>query len=140
MGRKFKTWCFSFYRIKKKSVDDLSISMPGYNIFCKDISSKGGGVAIFVKEYLYFTKILSKSILIRTDSDSIWTFDSNYCIKLSNSSITVAGCYRPLSAPNCVLSGPPNSTYDSHLWNPAEAQRWCTNCRKRREKDTVCFR
>lgn len=89
MGRKFKTWCFSFYRIKKKSVDDLSISVR---------------VAIFVKEYLYFTKILSKSILIRTDSDSIWTFDSNYCIKFSNSSITVAGCYRPLSAPSCVLT------------------------------------
>ncbi len=46
----------------KKSIDDSSISMVGYNIFRQDRSSKVEGVAIFVKEYLYCTKILSKSI------------------------------------------------------------------------------
>lgn len=70
----------------KKTIDDSSIIISGYNIFCQDRLSKGGGVAIFVKDYLQCSKILSKSILKQFELLILK-------IKLANGSVTVAGCY-----------------------------------------------
>ena len=76
---------------------DSAINIAGYNVFRQDRTSKGGGVAIFAKEHLQCSINLSKSIPKQFDLLII-------SIMLSkNSTITVAGCYRPPSAPACTL-------------------------------------
>lgn len=46
----------------KMSIPYPDLFLPGYNLFIQDRSSKGGGVAIFTKEYLQCSVALAKSI------------------------------------------------------------------------------
>lgn len=81
----------------KISVPSTAESLPGYSVFRQDISTKGGGVAIYCKDSLQCSVILSRSIPKQFELVLLR-------INLSkNNSITVAGCYRPPSAPACAL-------------------------------------
>ena len=81
----------------RKSVPYPDTNITGYNLFRQDRSSKGGGVAIYSKEHLHCSVVYSKSIPKQFDLLVIQ-------IRLAhNLSITVAGCYRPPSAPACTL-------------------------------------
>ncbi len=81
----------------RKSMAHSEINIPGYNLFQQDRSSKGGGVAIYSKEHLHCTIALAKSIPKQFELLVIQ-------VRLSNNfSFTVAGCYRPPSAPACTL-------------------------------------
>ncbi|CAB1343271.1 unnamed protein product [Coregonus sp. 'balchen'] len=63
----------------------------------QDRSSKGGGVSIFTQEHLQCSVFSTKSVPKQFDLLVL-------SIKLSNSYLlTVAGCYRPPSAPACTL-------------------------------------
>ena len=65
--------------------------------FRKDRSSKGGRVAIFTKDHLQSSDVSTMSVPKQFNLLVL-------SIKLSNSSLlTVAGCYRPPSAPACTL-------------------------------------
>lgn len=46
----------------RNSIPYPDLYLSGYNLFRQDRSSKGGGVAIFTKEYLQCTIALAKSI------------------------------------------------------------------------------
>ncbi|KAF3858970.1 hypothetical protein F7725_021369 [Dissostichus mawsoni] len=81
----------------KKNIPDSDIGIAGYNVFRQDRSSKAGGVVIFTKEHLQCSIATSKSVPKQFDLLIV-------NIKLANSStLTVAGCYRPPSAPACTL-------------------------------------
>ena len=81
----------------RKTAKNSDILIPNYNIFRLDRSAKGGGVAIYCKDSLQSSVLLSRSepkqfelLLLK--------------IHLSkNKSLTVAACYRPPSAPSCAL-------------------------------------
>lgn len=81
-----KTWL-------KKGVSVLEIRIPGYNVFRQDRATKGGSVAIFVKDHLQcfmLYKVPKQFELL--------------LLKLStNFTLSVAVCYRPPSAPACTL-------------------------------------
>ncbi|XP_031704084.1 uncharacterized protein LOC116383988 [Anarrhichthys ocellatus] len=80
----------------KKGVSDLEIRIPGY-VFRQDRSTKGGGMAIFVKDHLQCSVTLSKSVPKQFELLLLK-------IKLStNFTLSVAVCYRPPSAPACTL-------------------------------------
>ena len=80
-----------------KSVPDSAVDITCYNVFQQDRSSKGGGVAIFVKEHLQSSIVIRKSIPKQFDLLIL-------NVKLTmNSTITFAGCYRPPSALSCTL-------------------------------------
>ena len=82
----------------RNSISYPEVHLPGYNLFRQDRSSKGGGVAIFVKEHLHCSTALARSIPKQFDLLVL-------NIKLSNNySLSVAGCYRPPSAPACALA------------------------------------
>ena len=77
----------------KKSIANPDIFIPGYNIFRQDRATKGGGVALYVKDHLQCVVSLSKSVPKLFELLVIK-------IKLSNNfSLSVAVCYRPPSAP-----------------------------------------
>lgn len=79
------------------SIPFPDLFLPGYNQFPQDRSSKGGGVARFTKKYLQPSVRLAKFIPRQFD-----LLDLN--LKLSSScSFSVAGCYRPPSAPAWTL-------------------------------------
>ena len=46
----------------RKATKNSEISIPNYNIFCRDRTAKGGGVAIYCRESLQSSVILSKSM------------------------------------------------------------------------------
>lgn len=82
----------------KKSVTTTAVSIPGYNVFRQDRPSKGGGVAIYCKDSLQCSVILSKSVSKQFELLLLK-------VNLSrNISLIVAGCYRPPSAPACALT------------------------------------
>ncbi len=82
----------------QKSVVNPVISIPGYNIFRQDRATKGSGVALYVKNHLQCTILLSKSVPKLLELLVLK-------IKLSNNfSLSVAVCYRPPSAPLCSLT------------------------------------
>jgi len=82
----------------KKSIANPDIFIPGYNLFCQDRATKGGGVALYVKDHLQCVVSLSKSVPKLFELLVIK-------IKLSNNfSLSVAVCYRPPSAPLCSLT------------------------------------
>lgn len=75
-----------------KSISDKDISITGYKVFRSDRLKKGGGVAIYVKEHLEASLLLSVSIAKQYEL---------LALNLSVSKtlqITIAGCYRPPSA------------------------------------------
>lgn len=81
----------------RKSVTNSDISLPGYNVFRQDRATRGGGVAMFVKDHLQCTVVLSKSIPKQFEL---------LVLKLNlstNFSLSVAACYRTPSAPACTL-------------------------------------
>ncbi|CDQ59560.1 unnamed protein product [Oncorhynchus mykiss] len=81
----------------RKTTKNPEIFIPNYNIFRKDRTAKGGGVAIYCKDSLQSSVLLSKSVPIQFELLLLK-------IHLSRSkSLTVAACYRPPSAPSCAL-------------------------------------
>lgn len=74
------------------------IVIPGYTIFRQDRPTKGGGIAIYCKDNLQCSVILSKSV---SKQFEILLLKINLSKKCA---ITVAGYYRPPSAPACTLS------------------------------------
>ena len=81
----------------RKSILNTDVNLSVYNLFRQDRSSKGSGVAIFIKEHLQClfvsTKFVPKQCHFLVLS-----------ITLSNRSLlTVAGCYRPPSALGSTL-------------------------------------
>ena len=81
----------------RKRVLNTEVNLSGYNLFQQDRSSKGGGVAIFTMDHLQCSVVSTKSVPKQFDLLVL-------SIQLSNSSLlTVAGCYRPPSAPACSL-------------------------------------
>ena len=70
----------------------------GYNVFHQDRATKGGGVAIFVKEHLQCSVSLSKAVPKQFELLVLK-------LKLSkNFSLSVAVCYRQIYAPACALT------------------------------------
>jgi exonuclease III len=76
----------------RKSVLNTDVNLSGYKLFWQDRSSKGGGVAIFTKDHLQCSVVSTKSGLKQFDLRVL-------SIKLSSSLLSMAGCYRPPSAP-----------------------------------------
>lgn len=77
----------------RKSVNSTEITIPNYNIFRQDRVAKGGGVAIYCRDKLQSSVILSRSVPKQFELLLLK-------IQLSrNKAITVAACYRPPSAP-----------------------------------------
>jgi hypothetical protein len=73
------------------------ISIPIYNIFCQDRKAKGGGVAIYCRDDLQSSIILSRSMPKQFEL---------LILKMNlprNKSLTGAASYRPPSAPCCAL-------------------------------------
>jgi hypothetical protein len=82
--------------LRKRDLN-TDINLTGYNLFLQDGSSKGGRVTIFTKDHLQCLVVSTKSFPIQFN----WLVLS---IKTSNRSLlTVAGSYRPPSAPVCTL-------------------------------------
>lgn len=82
----------------KKGFSNLEIQIPGYNVFRQDRSTKGGGVAIFVKDHVQCSVTLSKSVPKQFELLMLK-------LQLSkNFTLSVAVCYRPPSAPACTLT------------------------------------
>ena len=76
---------------------NTDVNFSGNNLFRQDRSSKGGEMEIFTKNHLQCLVVSTKSVPKQFDLLVL-------SIKLSNSSLlTVAGCYRPPSAPACTL-------------------------------------
>jgi hypothetical protein len=81
----------------RKATKNSEISIPNYNTFRQDRTAKGGGVAIYCRDSLQSSVILSKSMPKQFELLILK-------INLSrNKSLTVAACYRPPSAPSCAL-------------------------------------
>ena len=81
----------------RKATKISEISIPNYNIFHQDRTAKGGGVAIYSRDSLQSSVILSRSMPKQFELLILK-------INLSrNKSLTVAACYRPTSAPSCAL-------------------------------------
>ena len=81
----------------RTATKNSEFSIPNYNIFRQDRTAKGGGVAIYCRDSLQSSVILSRSM------------PKQFKLLLSkmnlsrNKYLTVAACYRPPSAPSCAL-------------------------------------
>ena len=73
----------------KKSIANPDIFIPGYNVFRQDRATKGGGVALYVKDHLQCTVALSKSVPKLLE---LLVLKIKLC---NNFSLSVAVCYRP---------------------------------------------
>ena len=71
------------------SINNHSISIPGYELLRNDPNCSGGGVALYVKEHLCPSNVNFHAL-----SESIWTY-----IKLKNNHLAIGSVYRP-SLPN----------------------------------------
>ena len=76
---------------RRKATKNSEISIPSYNIFHQDRTTKGGGVS------LQNSVILSRSVPKQFE---LLILKMNL---FRNKSLTVAACYRPPSAPSCAL-------------------------------------
>lgn len=81
----------------KKTVSDNDVAISGYNIYRADRRSKGGGVVLYVKSAYHVTPLKSMSI---TKSFELLAIN----LKLGNTNLVVACCYRPPSATCDTLS------------------------------------
>ena len=81
----------------RKATNNSEISIPYYNIFRQDRTAKGGGVAIYCRDSLQSSVILSRSMPKHV---KLLMFKINLSI---NKSLTVAACYRHPSVPSCAL-------------------------------------
>ena len=73
------------------------MSIPNYIIFRQDRTAKGGGVAIYCRDSLQSSVILSRSVPQQFKLLLLKIHLSR------NKSLTVATYYRPPSAPSCAL-------------------------------------
>lgn len=81
----------------RKATKNPEISIPNYNIFQLDRTAKGGGVAIYCRDILQSSVILSMSVPKQFELLLLKTH------LYRNKSLTIAACYRPPSAPSCAL-------------------------------------
>uniref|UniRef100_A0A8C7Q8L7 Reverse transcriptase domain-containing protein n=1 Tax=Oncorhynchus mykiss TaxID=8022 RepID=A0A8C7Q8L7_ONCMY len=81
----------------RKTTKNSEILIPNYNIFRQDRTAKGDGVAIYCKDCLQSSVLLSRSVPKQFELLLLKIHLSK------NKSLTVAACYRPPSAPSCAL-------------------------------------
>jgi hypothetical protein len=81
----------------RKTTKNPGISIPNYNIFHQDRTAKGGGVAIYCRDSLQSSILLSRSVPKQLELLLLKFHLSR------NKSLTVTACYRPPSAPSCAL-------------------------------------
>uniref|UniRef100_A0A8K9X1H2 Reverse transcriptase domain-containing protein n=1 Tax=Oncorhynchus mykiss TaxID=8022 RepID=A0A8K9X1H2_ONCMY len=81
----------------RKTTKNSDILIPNYNIFRQDRTAKGGGVAIYCKDSLQSSVLLSRSVPKQFELLLLKIHLSK------NKSLTIAACYRPPSAPSCAL-------------------------------------
>ncbi|XP_055737597.1 uncharacterized protein LOC129822986 [Salvelinus fontinalis] len=81
----------------RKTTKNPEISIPNYNIFRQDRTAKGGGVAIYCRDSLQNSVLLSRSVPKQFELLLLKIHLSR------NKSLTVAACYRAPSAPSCAL-------------------------------------
>uniref|UniRef100_A0A674BCQ0 Reverse transcriptase domain-containing protein n=1 Tax=Salmo trutta TaxID=8032 RepID=A0A674BCQ0_SALTR len=81
----------------RKSTKNCEIFIPNYNVFRQDRTTKGGGVAIYCRDSLQCSVLLSRSVPKQFELLLLKIHLSK------NKSLTVAACYRPPSAPSCAL-------------------------------------
>ena len=81
----------------RKGTKNADISIPNYNIFRQDRTAKGGGVAIYCKDSLQSSVILSRSVPKQFELLLLKIHFSR------NKYLAVAACYRPPSAHSCAL-------------------------------------
>ena len=74
---------------------DHEISISGYDLFRKDRSKHGGGVAMYVKEAYNATRLLE------LECDNIEILWAN--VNIGNTNVIVSTCYRPPSSSSTVL-------------------------------------
>jgi exonuclease III len=77
----------------RKAIKNSEMSIANYNIFHQDRTAKGGGVAIYCRESLQSSVILSRSMPKQFEL---------ILLKMNlsrNKSLTVAVCYRPPQLP-----------------------------------------
>ncbi|XP_052326585.1 uncharacterized protein LOC118398350 [Oncorhynchus keta] len=92
----------------RKTTKNSEISIPNYNIFRLDRKAKGGGVAIYCRERLQSSVLLSRSLPKQFELLLLKIHLSK------NKSLTFATCYRPPSVPSyaldtiCELIAPPS--------------------------------
>ena len=77
----------------RKATKYSDISIPNYNIFRQDRTAKGGGDAIYCRDSLQSSVLLSKSVPKQFELLLLKIHLSR------NKFLTVAACYRPPSAP-----------------------------------------
>ena len=77
----------------RKTTKNPEISIANYNVFRQDRTAKGGGVAIYCKDSLHSSVLLSKSVPKQFELLLLKMYLSR------NKSLIVATCYRPPSAP-----------------------------------------
>ena len=70
------------------SINNHSISIPGYQLLRNDRNRNGGGVALYVKEHLCPSKVNFHAL-----SESIWAYT-----KLKNNHLAIGSVYRPPSS------------------------------------------
>lgn len=81
-----------------KSITDIDINIPGYNVYRSDRPKKGGGIAIYVKTRFHASVVLSESICKQLEFLAL-------NVEIAKSfSLTVIGCYRPPSAAKEALT------------------------------------
>jgi exonuclease III len=73
----------------RKATKNSEISVPNYNMFRQDRTAKGGGVAIYCRDSLQSSVILSRSMPKQFE---LLILNMNLSRKKS---LTVATCYRP---------------------------------------------
>ena len=81
-----------------KDIEDQTVYIQGYNIYRSDRTSRGGGVAIYVKS-TYAATILNAVSIPKCFELISLKIDFG-----SNNSIIVIGVYRPPSAPTMALN------------------------------------
>jgi exonuclease III len=81
----------------RKASKNPEISISNYNIFRQDRTAKEGGVAIYCRDSLQSSVILSRSVPKQLELLLL-----KICLS-RNKSLTIAACYRPLSDPSCAL-------------------------------------
>jgi hypothetical protein len=81
----------------RKATKNSDISIHNYNIFHQDRTAKRGGVAIYCRDSLQSSVMLSRSVPKQFEVLLLKIHLSR------NKSLTVAACYRPHSAPSCAL-------------------------------------
>ena len=70
------------------SISDSTINIPNYNLLRNDRNRSGGGVATYIKQHLYPSKV-------DTDltTESVWA-----CVQVKGKKIVIGSVYRPPSS------------------------------------------